>query len=89
VPDAKYLEVGCAVINAAGPDAIQGELEEDLRKLAADRLARYKCPRYYVFVDELPLNASGKVQKRILRDLFAYLGTTGADSAEIGKSAPG
>jgi fatty-acyl-CoA synthase len=88
VPDAKYLEVGCAVIGAADPNAVQSELEEDLRKLAADRLARYKCPRYYVFVDELPLNAAGKVQKRILRDLFAHLGTTGADSAEIGKSEP-
>lgn len=86
VPDAKYLEVGCAVIDATDPNALQTELEEDLRKLAADRLARYKCPRYYVFVDKLPVNASGKVQKRILRDRFTHLGTTGADTAETGKS---
>lgn len=33
-----------------------------------DRLARYKRPRRYEFVDELPRNASGKLQKYILRE---------------------
>ncbi len=32
------------------------------------RLARHKVPKQWVFVDELPTNASGKVQKYILRE---------------------
>jgi len=74
VPDAKYLEVGCAVVQPSDRNVTHSELEESLRKLAVDRLAGYKCPRYYVFVDELPVNAAGKIQKRILRDRHADLG---------------
>jgi fatty-acyl-CoA synthase len=71
VPDEKYLEVGCAVVVASG----SGEgLEQRLRDLAGEKLAKFKCPRYYVFVDELPVNPSGKVQKRILREQYAELG---------------
>ena len=34
-------------------------------------MANYKVPRYAVVVDDLPLNASGKVLKRELRARFA------------------
>lgn len=34
------------------------------------RLARYKQPRRTIFVDELPRNAMGKVQKNLLRDAY-------------------
>ncbi|WP_310532923.1 malonyl-CoA synthase [Novosphingobium sp.] len=34
----------------------------------ADRLARFKMPRRVVFVDELPKNGMGKVQKTVLRE---------------------
>jgi malonyl-CoA/methylmalonyl-CoA synthetase len=33
-----------------------------------DRLARFKVPRHVAFVDDLPRNTMGKVQKNILRD---------------------
>ena len=33
-------------------------------------LAPHKTPREWVFVDELPMTASGKVQKFALRDRF-------------------
>lgn len=72
VPDTRYIEVGCAVVRASG--VAGADLEQRLRALAAQRLARYKCPRYYVFVDELPVNASGKLEKRILRERYAGLG---------------
>jgi len=38
-----------------------------------DRLARYKQPKRVVFVDELPRNTMGKVQKNLLRDAYAKL----------------
>jgi long-chain acyl-CoA synthetase len=43
-------------------------LEEDsIIEFAAQRLARYKCPQKVNFVEELPLNLSGKVLRRALR----------------------
>lgn len=43
-------------------------LEEDaVIEFAAQRLARYKCPQKVNFVEELPLNLSGKVLRRALR----------------------
>ncbi len=41
------------------------ELDEYCK--TSDKLAAYKRPRRYVFVEELPRNASGKTQKFILR----------------------
>jgi len=36
----------------------------------AGRLARYKHPKQVIFVDELPRNTMGKVQKNLLRDAY-------------------
>ena len=36
--------------------------------LASDRLARFKRPREYRFVDELPKSPSGKILRRVLRE---------------------
>jgi len=44
--------------------AVDGEV---LRAYALEQLADYKVPRHYVFVDELPRNATGKVVKAELR----------------------
>ena len=40
---------------------------EQLQAFCGDRLARYKVPRELQLMDELPLNASGKVLKTALR----------------------
>jgi len=40
---------------------------EELQQFCSDRLARYKHPRELRIMDELPLNASGKVVKTVLR----------------------
>ncbi len=40
---------------------------EELDSWARERLSPYKVPRRYAFVDELPLGASGKTLKRLLR----------------------
>jgi HIP---CoA ligase len=40
---------------------------EELLSWARERMAGFKVPRYVQFVDELPLNATGKVRKDQLR----------------------
>lgn len=47
--------------------------EQTLIAALADELARFKQPRRVVFVDELPRNAMGKVQKKALREDYAGL----------------
>jgi len=39
----------------------------------SDRLAKYKQPKRVIFVDALPRNTMGKVQKNLLRDQYADL----------------
>lgn len=41
--------------------------EEELRQFARDRLAHFKVPQGFTFVDELPKTATGKIQKYVLR----------------------
>lgn len=43
----------------------------------SDSLANYKRPRNYMFVDELPRNASGKIQKFLLRKKIEELAVKG------------
>jgi fatty-acyl-CoA synthase len=40
---------------------------EDLRQFARERLAHFKVPRAFNFVQELPKTATGKIQKYVLR----------------------
>ncbi len=44
--------------------------EDDLKKHVRDHLARYKVPRGIVFLDELPRNPTGKVLKRVLKEMI-------------------
>jgi malonyl-CoA/methylmalonyl-CoA synthetase len=37
------------------------------------RLAGYKTPKRVVFVDSLPRNAMGKIQKALLRQTYAQI----------------
>ncbi|BBY98966.1 long-chain-fatty-acid--CoA ligase FadD2 [Mycolicibacterium fallax] len=46
------------------------EIDEDaVKAYVRDNLARYKVPREVVFIDELPRNPTGKILKRVLRDI--------------------
>jgi acyl-CoA synthetase (AMP-forming)/AMP-acid ligase II len=42
--------------------------DAELRELCRARLASYKVPAEFRFVDDLPKNAAGKVLERVLRD---------------------
>ncbi|MCK9152033.1 AMP-binding protein [Methanobacterium alcaliphilum] len=70
IPDEKYGEiVGAFVIKDENAD-IQ---EEDVRDFAMAKIARYKVPKHVFIIDELPLTASGKVQKFKLREMAVEL----------------
>ncbi len=71
VPDARMGEVGCAfVVPTPERGGAEGdeEFENALIAWARQAMANYKVPRRVVVVDSLPLNASGKVLKRELRE---------------------
>jgi acyl-coenzyme A synthetase/AMP-(fatty) acid ligase len=42
-----------------------------LRQCARQRLADYKVPDRIIFLEELPKGPSGKVQRRILKEMLA------------------
>ncbi len=60
-------EWGERVVAVVVPDPACPPAAESLVELCRSRLATYKCPREVRFVDDLPRNALGKVQKAILR----------------------
>jgi long-chain acyl-CoA synthetase len=66
VPDE---ETGEAVVAYVVPSRPMTHLEESVRAHAIVRLARFKLPSRIEVVDELPLTATGKVQKGRLRGL--------------------
>ena len=68
LPDPEWGEVAVAVV-VAQPEATLAEA--DLDALCLKHIARFKRPKRYVFVDELPKNATGKVLKRELRERLA------------------
>ena len=41
--------------------------------LLKDKIAKYKQPKKIIFLEELPRNSMGKVQKNILREKYSYL----------------
>jgi malonyl-CoA/methylmalonyl-CoA synthetase len=66
VPDADFGERVTAVV----VPACDGLGEEAIIAALRPLLAAYKIPKQVIFVDALPRNAMGKVQKKILRDRF-------------------
>ncbi|MGP9574322.1 malonate--CoA ligase [Halomonas sp. H2] len=63
--------VTAVVVRQPGADLEEGRLEEDDVISHLDgRLAKYKQPKRVFFVDELPRNTMGKVQKNQLRRQF-------------------
>src|SRR6266852_1605647 len=61
------LSCVCAFIVRANDDSDEKTAEEELRALCEAELPRFKQPRRYLFVLELPYTATGKVQRFKLR----------------------
>jgi long-chain acyl-CoA synthetase len=66
VPDPEMGESVRAVVEPADPDADEEELAQELRELCRARVAHFKCPTSFAFMDELPRLPSGKLAKRML-----------------------
>ncbi len=65
VPDDRLGEVGCAFIVACDGQVVD---VDDVLAWCRERMANYKVPRQMHVVEELPLNATGKVMKDELRE---------------------
>ena len=69
IPDPRLGEVGMAFVVAD-----RGEVSgDDIVAWARDEMANYKVPRVVEIVDHLPLNATGKVMKEVLREQAAAM----------------
>lgn len=67
-PDPKWGQIVTAfIVRKSGTSLTTDEIKEHLIK--GDKLAKYKHPREYHFVDSLPKTPSGKIQKFVLARL--------------------
>lgn len=71
VPHADFGEAVIAVIVKDASAEAELLTGEQIKEQLDGRLARFKLPKLVEFVDELPRNAMGKVQKNLLRDRWA------------------
>ena len=65
--DAGGLPCACAFVVAEDVESDPAVLEQALRETAAAAMPRFKQPRRYMFVSELPYTATGKIQRFKLR----------------------
>lgn len=66
VPDPEWGETVKAVIVLKDSQVVS---EADLKSYLTNHLAKYKIPRIYSFVDELPHSATGKILKHKVKEL--------------------
>ncbi|HAP57990.1 MAG TPA: AMP-dependent synthetase [Cytophagales bacterium] len=63
VPDQKWGEVGKAFVVVKAGGHVSDEL---LHRFCTDRLAKFKVPKYFELLEELPKNDTGKINRRAL-----------------------
>lgn len=66
VPDAKWGEVGKAFLVKEDPSLT----EEKVNDFCIKNLAKFKIPKYFIFLNELPKGDSGKILKRKLVEMY-------------------
>ena len=76
IPDPVVGERACAAIVTRGPiDITLGELRDHLTNKS--KLAIWKAPERVEFLSEMPVTATGKIQKFVLRERFRTSGPSG------------
>ncbi len=77
IPDHHYGEIVCAciILNDSGVKR-NGDL---FKSYCLEHLAKYKVPEYYLFYDEFPMTASGKILREELRASALKKLRTGSD----------
>jgi benzoate-CoA ligase len=66
--DKDGLSCVCAFVVRANESDGEETVEQSLRALSESALPKFKQPRRYIFVSELPYTATGKVQRFKLRE---------------------
>ena len=82
VPDDHWGEQVAAFVKPASGNPVT---QEELASYCRAHLAAHKTPRHWVFVDAFPLTPSGKIQKFLLKELFAS-GATPASGPAAGST---
>ncbi|WP_037144413.1 acyl-CoA synthetase [Rhodococcoides fascians] len=67
VPDDKWGESPVAAITVADGSTV---VPDSIADALGANLARYKIPKRYVVLDEIPRNPTGKIRKDVLREQF-------------------
>ncbi len=67
IPDAKYGEQVLAAIHLKNGNRAT---QEEFIEFCKGKIARHKIPKYWEFVDEYPMTASGKIQKFKIKEAF-------------------
>ena len=70
VPSQRYGEEVCACIILREGQTLD---EEQVKSLVKGNMARHKVPSYVLFLDQMPMTASGKIQKFKLREMAVDL----------------
>ena len=65
-----HADFGEAVTAVIVPKPETQLTEQGIKSKLSTDLAKYKQPKHVLFVDELPRNTMGKVQKNVLRDTY-------------------
>lgn len=66
IPSPKYGEQVCAFVKLKNGQSLS---PEEVQEFCRGQIARFKVPKYVLFVDGFPMTASGKIQKYKLKDL--------------------
>jgi acetyl-CoA synthetase len=59
----------CAFVTLQGGVEGSGELEDGVRATVAERIGKFARPKRIVWADDLPKTRSGKIMRRLLRDI--------------------
>ena len=67
VPDDRFGEELCAWIKLKSND--ETCTVDEMKSFCKQKLAHFKVPKYFLFVDEFPTTVTGKIQKFKMREI--------------------